>query len=982
MDLSILEKVPYFLDAFTKWTVEMPESPMLVDDTYYKGWTRARVDRASARVYGYLKEQGIGREDFVMVCLPRGVFPIIAMIGVWKAGAAFVAVEDTYAPDRIEFIRNDCGCKLTIDAPLMERILKEQEPLVGYERADDHDACFAVYTSGSTGRPKGVLHEYGDIKLDAIAGKLQIEPGARGALIAPLNFVVSIKSLTGVMYAPCCFYVIPLATVKNPRKLIQYYIENKIAITYLSPSLIRAVGGDLGPYLKLVHTGSEPANGISLRGIKLINNYAMSEGAFTLCQFEIDKPYDVCPVGKPNTPIIQIRLIDEDGNDVPEGETGEIIFENPFMRGYINLPEQTAEALRDGWYHTGDLGRMLPDGNLVLVGRSNDMIKIDGNRIEPAEIEAAFKKVTGKEWAAAKGFEDPSQSFVAVYYMGELEQSEDDIRKAMEKIVPYYMIPAYFMQIKEPPILPNGKLARKDLPNPRDTIERGEFVAPRNALEMALCKAFETALGIDNVGITEDFYTLGGSSVAAMKVLTLMKLDDLSAVDIFQGRTVENIAKIYEDKSQATGTGVSEEEKEMEARKHPHELVPTHRNVVDYQLFTPEAPMWLFPFMFSFGSPDKAEHVLDAARKVIDNHPIFGTVFEFNDDFDLQQRYDPSAIEPLEIEHMSDGEFEAKRNNLVENFAILGQPMVRMRVIQTDSNCYLLIVFHHIIFDGMSMQIIFQSFAKAFMGMPLELDTYYSYLEDEELLRSSAAFREAYQYYMENYDNVDWCKIIEPDKKEPGNYNKQVVIPTNMTPDKLTAIEQNCDITRSNFLTAIATMALAKMSGKRDVMTQFAFHNRVTKRKQSAGGFLALLLPLGVRLDKLTTLADLYAEVNKQSAEGIANSIYDWATAKDNPYVEDALALSFENAAITDMSALQMMGAQMEQVTVHNDAALRRNFLQVFETADAITVMLSYMGTIYSDERINEFSQALTSVANKMIEVTDPASVTIAEVLA
>ena len=982
MDLSPLAKVPYFMDAFTKWTVEMPDSRMLVDDQYYKGWTRARVDRASARVYGYLKQHGIGREDFVMICLPRGVFPIIAMIGVWKAGAAFVAVEDTYAPERIEFIRNDCGCKLTIDANLMQKILNDQEPLEGYERADDHDACFAVYTSGSTGRPKGVLHEYGDIKLDAIAGNVQIEPGARGALIAPLNFVVSIKSLTGVMYAPCCFYIVPLSTVKNPRKLLQYYIENKIVISYLSPSLIRAVGGDLGPYLKIVHTGSEPANGISLDGIKLVNNYAMSEGAFTLCQFEIDKPYDECPVGKPNTPIIQIRLVDEDGNDVPQGETGEIIFENPFFRHYINLPEQTAEALRDGWYHTGDLGRMLPDGNLVLVGRANDMIKIDGNRIEPAEIEAAFKRVTGKEWAAAKGFEKPDQSFVCVYYLGELEQSEDEIRKAMEQSVPYYMIPAFFMQIKEPPLLPNGKLARKELPDPRATIERGEYVAPRTEFEAALCKAFESALGIDNISVTEDFYTLGGSSVAAMKVLSIMNLDDLSAVDIFQGRTVEKIAELYAEKAEATASDVSEYDKEMEARKHPHELVPTHRSVIDYQLFTPTAPMWIFPFLFSFGPDADANRVLEAARMVTINHPIFSTIYEFNEDFDLQQRYDPMRRVRVGIEYMTDAEFEAQRDNLIEPFDVLGSPMIRIRIIKTDSNCYALIVFHHIIMDGMSMQIVFQSFARAYMGQPLELDTYYSYLEDEERLRSSAAFRKAYDYYMENYENVDWCKIIEPDKQEPGNVNKRVVIPTNMTPENLTALEQNCDITRSGFLTAIATLALAKMSGKRDVMTQFAFHNRVTKRKQSAGGFLALLLPLGVRLDKLTTLADLYAEVNKQSSEGIANSVYDWATAQDNPYVDDALALSFENAAITDMTALQVMGAKMEPIDPHNDAALRRNFLQVFETADNITVMLSFMATIYSDERINEFSEALTSVTNKMIEVTDPASVTIAEVLA
>lgn len=982
MDLSSLSKVPYIMDAFTKWTIEMPDSIMLVDDQYYKGWTRRRVDDMSARVYAYLKQRGIGRDDFVMICLPRGVLPLVAMIGVWKAGAAFVMVEDTYAPDRIDFIRNDCGCKLTIDIDVAKEIA-ETEPLQGYERPDDHDAAFAVYTSGSTGRPKGVLHEFGDIKLEALVANLEIEPGARGALIAPLNFVVTVKSMTGVMYAPCCFYVVPFATVKNPRKLIRYYIQNKIILTYLSPSLIRAVGDELGPYLKIIHTGSEPANGISLEGRKLVNNYAMSEGFFTLCQFVIDKPYDTCPVGKPNSPIIQIRLVDEDGNDVPEGETGEIIFENPFMRGYINLPEQTAEALRDGWYHTNDLGRMDENGNIILVGRANDMIKIDGNRIEPAEIEAAFKEATGKEWCAAKGFEDPSESFVCAYYLGELEQSEEEIRAAMAERVPYYMIPSFFMQIEKPPILPTGKLARKDLPDPRATMKREEYVAPRDEFETALCKAFEHALGIDNIGITEDVYSLGANSVAAMKVLSIMKLDNLSAIDIFQGRTVEKISEIYKDKSSGQSE-VSEEEKEMEARKQPHALPPHQRSVIDYQLFTPKAPMWLFPFLFTFGPDGDPQRVLDAARKVMDNHPIFGTVFEFNDDFDLQQRYDSSIIEPLEIEYMSDEEFQNARNDhtLVPTIGVLNCPMIRMRVIKTDTNCYLVIVFHHIIMDGTSMQLIFQSLGLAYMGQPLPLDTYYSYLEDEEKLRNTSAYRMAYEYYTQNYDNVDWCSIIEPDIEEPGNINAWTMIPTNMSPQTLDALEKNCNISRAVFASTVATLAFAKMTGKRNVLTTFTFHNRVDKRKQAAAGFLAHLLPLGIKLDNLTTVADVYEDMQVQTTNGLANSVYDWITANDNPYAMDPIAVAFETSAITDMSTLSQIGATMEPLDLGNNAALRRNFLQIFETQDSIAVKLSYMKTIYSDERIAEFANAFTEVTNKLLEITDPASVTLEDLLA
>ena len=144
---------------------------------------------------------------------------------------------------------------------------------------------------------------------------------------------------------------------------------------FLSPSIIRAVG-DVGEYIKHIFTGSEPANGIFVEGVELINTYGMSEGAFTLAQFVIDKPYEVCPVGKPNYEEIKLYILDEDGKEVADGKVGEICFDNPYMRGYIGLLEQTAEVLKDGVYHTGDLGKKLEDGNLILLGRSNDMIKI------------------------------------------------------------------------------------------------------------------------------------------------------------------------------------------------------------------------------------------------------------------------------------------------------------------------------------------------------------------------------------------------------------------------------------------------------------------------------------------------------------------------------------------------------------------------------------------------------------------------------
>ncbi len=171
------------------------DKAVLADDNIPSGLTYKQVGEISGKVFAYLQSKGIGKEDFVMICLPRSIKPIISLIGVWRNGSAFVLVEDNYAPERIEYIKKDCGCKLVIDMDAWEEI-QTFEPKEGYIETEPHDAAFAVYTSGTTGNPKGVVHEYGNIDRMLLSvdmtscGKLATSED-RFALVAPLNFIAS-----------------------------------------------------------------------------------------------------------------------------------------------------------------------------------------------------------------------------------------------------------------------------------------------------------------------------------------------------------------------------------------------------------------------------------------------------------------------------------------------------------------------------------------------------------------------------------------------------------------------------------------------------------------------------------------------------------------------------------------------------------------------------------------------------------------------
>ena len=325
-----------------EYTEKSPNSPILFDDNYAKGLPYAQLDDMSGRVYGWLKKQGIGKENFVLIDLPRGVLPVIAMVGVWKAGAAWALVEDTYAPERIAYIRSDCGCKVEISMGNWDEIMRG-EYRKGYEETEDHDAAYAIYTSGTTGNPKGVLHEYGNLQraIDSIRidGKIPFSEKDRLATLAPMNFVATVIVILAGLNVFCGRnYIVSYATIKNPTALAKFFLAKRITITFLTPSYVRKLGTNTGPFLRMLFVGSEPANNLYNKNLELINIYAASESGFAVGFFQIDRAYETCPIGQPQVET-KIMLLGEDGTEVAEGETGELCFVNPFVRGYINLPD-------------------------------------------------------------------------------------------------------------------------------------------------------------------------------------------------------------------------------------------------------------------------------------------------------------------------------------------------------------------------------------------------------------------------------------------------------------------------------------------------------------------------------------------------------------------------------------------------------------------------------------------------------------------
>ena len=968
MYIDEANKIPYIFEAWQKQVANRPNEVFLVDVANNIKFTLKQSDEISGKVYAYLKDKKIGKDDFVLINLPRGASTILAMIGVWKAGAAFVVTEDTLAPERIEYIKKDCSCKLTIDNDVWEQIL-EFKPYLGYVKCDNHNAAFAVYTSGSTGNPKGVLHEFGSLKLLEYSAKWNEsffdEPVVNYGMFAPLNFVASVMIVVLRIYKLTRLFILPYSIIKNPVKLLDCYKTNQIYSGYLPPSYIRVLGDKIKDYMKFVSTGSEPANGIYVEGVKIVNNYSMSEVPTLISNFVIDKKYDVVPIGKINNGI-PFYLIDEDGNEIKDDSIGELCFAVPFTRGYINLPEQTKKAFINGIYHTGDLAHRLPDGNYVLDGRSNDTIKINGNRIEPAEIEAAFKKITGVHWCAAKGIQEKRRSYVCLYYNENIDFDEEATNKKMQNLLPSYMIPAYYMKIKDIPLKATGKMDRKSLPIPEINNFRNEYIAPRDDLEKIICEAFAKALNIpsDTISIKDDFYKLGGDSIGTMLVVTKLDSINLSAKDIFKCKTIEKLADLVRERNINQTESL---DKQLENELFvPHKLNAMQVKIFDYQLYKVNGTMWNLPIYHRYDKSVNAEKLKNAVLEVVKAHPALSCIIKFNNNNELVFEYKPELNPEIDINYSSEEEMQEIEKELIKPFKMLKSPLFRCFIFETEKNIYLFFDMHHIIGDGTTISVILRDIEKAYFDEKLNNDYYL--LELARIERNKDKLQPNKEYFDNTYSGIEWYSIPEPDFKSRDSLEKIWNGKLSVTGKDVTKAENKYLVTRNAIAIAAGLYALSKYSENTDVLTNWIYSNRTTKASEDYVGLMIKTLPVGIRMDEIKNNIHLLNAVKDQINEGIQNCDYDYFTEYESVFNTDCMEINYVGNLDFDSFGKRLKYDDIK-LTRNDSNATARLEIELWDGVDEnVSLEAFYLAKIYKEESINRFMKLYSDSFIKLVK--------------
>ncbi len=572
-------------DLFERQVDQTPEATAVV--FHERETTYAELDRRANRLARHLLRIGLAPEDLVGIFLERSHGLVESILGVLKTGAAYAPLDPEYPKERLSFMLGDSRARVVLTEERLRPLLPDGVPVlcldtlaaeIAAESAErprrrghpENTAC-VVYTSGSTGKPKGVALTQGGIVNLVVSFIRSYSPGEEDRML-PLTSVAS-ASFVGEIFPILCAdgaLVLPdREEILDSAKLIELIARANVSILSTVPSLIATLNAmkDELPRLRLILCGGEAltAGDVDhiLESATIVNGYGLTET--TVCStIHTVSLADVqsggtLPIGRP---LMNHRLyiLDPELNLMPIGCAGKLyIAGDGLARGYFDNPELTASRFvpdpfghGERMYRTGDLASWLPDGNIVYRGRHDDQVKIRGFRIELGEIET----VLGAHPAVAQTAVVPVQDgggkrlvayLVASHATGHPAPTPGELFAWLRERLPEYMVPSAFVVLAALPLSPNGKVDARALPAPerlRPELEAA-YAAPKSELERIIAVVWQEALGVEKVGIHDNFFDLGGHSLLLAKVHSRLRevLErDLSLVDLFKNPTVSSLA--------------------------------------------------------------------------------------------------------------------------------------------------------------------------------------------------------------------------------------------------------------------------------------------------------------------------------------------------------------------------------------------------------------------------------------------------------
>ncbi|WP_028611282.1 non-ribosomal peptide synthetase [Paenibacillus harenae] len=684
----------------------------------------------------------------------------VALLAVLKAGAAYLPIDPALPADRVRYmLEASCACCLLSDPHYVQLAESFGGTVVdisdtsGYAEdtsnleipVQPNDLAYIIYTSGTTGKPKGVMIEHRGIANTLLWRKeeYRFSPEDRTLVFLSYAFDAFVSTFFTPIIAGSSVLLAKASEAKEPFALKKLIAAERITHFSTVPAMFAAILDVLDREealsLKAVTLGGEKVTEDVVNrarsvnpGLELINEYGPTENSvITTCLRHVEDGRRIT-IGAPiaNT---QVWILGNDRQLQPVGAVGELCVAGVGLaRGYLNQPELMKDyfvphPFDEGaglLYRTGDLARWTEDGQIEFVERIDHQVKIRGYRIELGEIEAVLRKQAAIKDAAVLAVQDGSGSKQLCAYVTAEEGAEWDeasIKRILGIELPSYMNPAYYIRLERLPYTSNGKLDRKSLPVPEaNTTGNREYTAPETLLEAQLQPIWEQILQVENIGVTEDFFQLGGHSLKAMLLAARLQKElqtDIPLKELFERPTIRGIARFIEGGNREEGSFAAIAPAEP---KEVYPLTSAQRRMFVIHQFENVGTAYNMPDALLMEGPLDKQRLTDALQKLIDRHEPLRTSFELQGEEPVQRIHASAALE-LNLFYASDAvPPEQIVRDFVRPFDLTQAPLMRAGLVHLEEDRHLLLLdVHHIIADGMTIGHLIQDMGALYRGEQL-----------------------------------------------------------------------------------------------------------------------------------------------------------------------------------------------------------------------------------------------------------------------
>ena len=948
-----------FLKRFQETTAAFPDREAVVDREGTRRTSYRQLYEQAARVNRWLRDHDIGTESVVAIYFPKGVEYIATRIGVIMAGAAWVGLEDMMGSKRIEYVTRDCGCAAVFDGSLWEEAM-QLEPSYRFAEPDDYDLAFFIYTSGSTGEPKGAAHEYGIYEyimagVNGFVGPYAFPEGRAGkpvpvqfAHVLPETFVGSVYISVGILDAQSTIHVISPEMARDPKRLIRYFIEHRIDTTFMTPTFLNLAQTIPGLSLRAAFTGGEIVSNVFSDRFDIINVYGPSEFGYPSCLFTLDRPYDITPIGYPVADT-DFRLLDEEDR---ESDEGVLVIHLPWFRGYQHLPEEN-ESTRvflhgKQYFRTSDIARRDGKGCYTILGRADDMVKINGNRIEPAETEKAMKEAFGLDFCVVKPIRNGERAVLCAWYLEDKVPEPEEAARILLEHLPDYMLPSHYVRINEIPLNANGKVDKRALPEPDLTVQTHPAATPETRNEQLLCDLLQLVLKTGRpVGPEEDFFNLGGDSLHAMEIIAEDVLPGLTIPMIYEGRTVRRICGLY---GKRTETG--EDKKTGDAAQMQAPLNMGQQFLL-YDQKDPDAAFNI-PIRFRLKDDADLQKLAEAVRTVIRAHPALLSTIEASGEGGYRQRYVSAFDAEIPVEKVTDEELEEICRSFVRPFRLDGGPMMRCRILEADTEKTLLFDVSHLICDGWSLDLIFEDVGRALRGEKILGDCCYDLLREEADQNVSAAWQKDMEYFRGRFDREGFVTLPGPDHITDENENACLIRSFDFSREAAQNVCMRYRLGKNGLYLLASAMAIAAYNDTQDVLISWTWNGRADARTMRSVGVYFRDLPAAFHIEREPDIPHLLKETKAQIEQGVAHGRASYFMKAGSYRGSDLFCLTYQGDLYQYGSDEIVASAElMDRDTSASNNALN---VEILESGDDFGILLSYNGAMYDEASMERFA--------------------------